>query len=193
MASHTNARGWRTILIAHLEIALVKAETGDHKGALAILEKVSPLVHEVAKHEPFYFYVYQNELAIELGESGRIAEAKASSEIALASPYAVAYPNWAETREELEAKHTSTSSSVLAISRANKTEATLQTQSQRNPQRSKALAFHGLASKRDSLQRPTITIPARTTTALNAISTLDRVLICIGSRAPPSVPEATQN
>ena len=117
-ASGKNAQGLRTTLMAHLEISHFKSDTGDHRGALAILENISPLVLIVANQEPLYFHLYHNELAIELGELGRIAEAQAALEVALRSPYAPAYPNWSETRLELEAKCTSATPSVVAICRS---------------------------------------------------------------------------
>lgn len=48
VASDKNPSGLQITLIAHVEISHVRSDTGDHKGALAILENVSPLVHEVA-------------------------------------------------------------------------------------------------------------------------------------------------
>jgi hypothetical protein len=185
MASDKGARDLQTILISHLEISLVKGETGDHKGALAILENVSPLVHEVAKQRPFYFYVYQNELAIELGEAGRIPEATAASAIALASPYAAAYPNWAETRQELEAKRATATPSVVAINRAPEAEQSAQLEPQRKPESPRRLAFTWPAGDKQPFQTSAIPFPATARSALNTMSILDRVLICAGSRAPP--------
>jgi tetratricopeptide (TPR) repeat protein len=115
MASDKTAHGLQTTLLAHGEIAIVRSLDGDHHGALADLEKLWPLFYHVAKQNPFYFYVFNNELAVELGEAGRIEEAEAACKIALASPFASAYPEWAETRQELEAKRTSATPSVVAI------------------------------------------------------------------------------
>ena len=112
------AHGLQTALMAHFEIAIVTSIDGNHKGALSHLEHIRPLVDLVAKQSPFYFYLYCSELAIEFGEMGRIAEAEAAIEIAINSPYAAAYPNWAETRQEIEAKRTSATPSVLAITQA---------------------------------------------------------------------------
>jgi tetratricopeptide (TPR) repeat protein len=109
------AHGWQTALMAHFEIAIVTSIDGDHKGALSKLEGLKPLVNQVAKQSPFYYYLYCNELAIEFGELGRIAEAEAAIEIALHSPYVAANPNWPETRQEIETKRTSATPSVVAI------------------------------------------------------------------------------
>jgi tetratricopeptide (TPR) repeat protein len=107
--------GLQTALIAHWEIAIVQSLDGDHKAALSGLESLRPFVNLAAKQRPFYFYAYHNDLAVVLGDLGRVAEAEATIEIALNSPYASAYPNWAETRQEIEAKRTSATPSVVAV------------------------------------------------------------------------------
>jgi tetratricopeptide (TPR) repeat protein len=188
-ASDKNAQGLQTPVMAHLEISHVKSDRGDHKGALAILENISPLVRIAAKQNLFYFYAHQNELAIELAESGRIADAKAAAEVALASPYASAYPSWAETRQELEAKRTSATPSVVAISRAPEAEPSPQAEPQRKPHRSKPRLPAWPASENRFLQRTSTTTAPIPTVAGNQItqSILDRVLICIAPRAPPAL------
>jgi tetratricopeptide (TPR) repeat protein len=119
-ASDCNTRGLQTTLLARLEIATIKSLNEDHKGALAILNSLSPLVQIVGRQNPLYFYFYHNELAVEFGELGRTAEAEAACAVALASPFASAYPEWTDTRLELEAKRTSATPSVVAINRARK-------------------------------------------------------------------------
>ena len=74
-ASPENGRDLLTILLVNQEIACIKSEMGDHRGALADYENLSPLVQIVARQNPLYFYLYHNELAIEFAELGRIAEA----------------------------------------------------------------------------------------------------------------------
>ncbi|MEK6410622.1 MAG: hypothetical protein AABN34_27160 [Acidobacteriota bacterium] len=194
MASDKHAHGLQTTLIAHMEISFVKSDTGDHKGALAILENVSPLVHEVAKRNPFYSHVYHNELAIELGELGRIAEAKAASEVALASPYASAYPNWAETRQELEAKRTSATPSVVAVNQTSEVIPAPRMQPQPclvRPQpsliRKRIVAFCWRSSRGAFLQVALGAIGKSRSIANRRANrnTLDRLGRCIRSRAPP--------
>jgi len=184
MASDKHAHGLQTTLIAHMEISFVRSDTGDHKGALAILENVLPLVHGVAKQSPFYFYVYHNELAIELGELGQLAEAKAASDIAIASPYAPAYPNWAETRQELEAKRTSATPSVVAVTQRSEAIRAPRMRPRLRPKI--VIPFCSPARAEPYFQRSIIPIPATATNPLTAISILHRMLICIGSRAPPA-------
>jgi tetratricopeptide (TPR) repeat protein len=117
-ASPQNGRDLLTTLIVHMERSCIKGEMGDHRRALTDYESLSPLVQIVGQQRPFYFYVYHNELAIELAELGRITEAEAALSIALASPFAPAYPEWTETRQEIAAKRQSATPSVVAINRA---------------------------------------------------------------------------
>jgi tetratricopeptide (TPR) repeat protein len=188
LASDRNAHGLQTTLMAHHEISVIKSLDGDHKGALSSLRSFGPLVNLVSKQKPFYFYVYCSELAIELGELGRLAEAEATLEVALASPYAPAYPNWTETRQELEAKRRSARPSVVAVNRAPEAVPSPQTKPQRKSKPVARLTFSWPAYEKTSLQRAskgnavTAAIPIDGTTQ----SILDRVLICIGSRAPPA-------
>jgi tetratricopeptide (TPR) repeat protein len=188
VAKDKNAHGLLTTLMAHVQISIIKSLDGNHKGALALLESVSPLVHIVAKQKPFYFYSFHNDLAVELGELGRVAEAEAALEVALASPYASAYPNWAETRQELEAKRKSATPSVVAINRAPEAEPSAQVQPQPKPQGSRSRLSKWLAGENTSLQRPSITTAPIVTIdgAQITQSILDRVLVCHRSRAPTS-------
>ncbi|HWO00657.1 MAG TPA: hypothetical protein VNS63_15470, partial [Blastocatellia bacterium] len=54
-------------------IAVVRSVHGDHKQALADLERLIPLVRAVGKYYPVLYYDFLNSLAVELGEVGRIA------------------------------------------------------------------------------------------------------------------------
>lgn len=186
MASDRNATDLQTTLLARWEISIIKSLEGDHKGALSDLKSLNPLVNLAAKQTPFYFYAFQVDLAIDLGELGRLAEAEAALDLALASPYASAYPNWAETRHELAAKRTSATPSVVAITRAREASPSPQAEPQRHRAASPILAVDWLACDTHSFQIASILIPATARSVLNATSTLDRVLICIGPRAPPT-------
>jgi len=180
-----NPHGLEPTLITRHEICVIKSLSGDHKGALSGFRKLEPLVKLVAKHKPFYFYVYCNELAIELGESGRTAEAQALCAIALASPFAKAYPEWSETRDEIAAKSDQATPSVVAVSQAPQADSAPQAQPQSKPEPLKP-DFGSPAINQYPFQRSVFPIPATATSALGAISILDRVLICAGPRAPPT-------
>lgn len=188
VASDKNAHGLQTTLLAHLEISHVKSDTGDHKGALAILESLSPLVQIVSRQNPLYFYFYHNELAVEFGELNRISEAEAASAIALASPFASAYPEWAETRQELEAKRTSATPSVVAVNQTSEVIPAPRLQPRPCLKPKRVVVFCWLSIKRTSLQIALIAI-ARSRAIANGRTnrtTLDRLGRCIRSRAPPA-------
>jgi tetratricopeptide (TPR) repeat protein len=189
LASREDERDLLTTLMVFLEISCIKSELGDHRGALANYELLSPLVRIVGRQNPLYFYLYHNELAIEFGEFGRITDAAATLSIALASPFASAYPEWAETRQELEATRTSATPSVVAISRAPETEPSPQTELQRKPHRSRPRLSVWLTRQDTFLQRPSITTAAIPIIASGQVTQriLDRVIICIAPRAPPAL------
>ncbi|MEK6304665.1 MAG: hypothetical protein AABO41_28615, partial [Acidobacteriota bacterium] len=83
-------------------VAVIKSEHGDHRGALALLENLFPLAHAMRGVLPHVYFDYMNSLAVELCAVGRTEEARNTSQIVLASPFASAYPEWRETREEIE-------------------------------------------------------------------------------------------
>jgi tetratricopeptide (TPR) repeat protein len=185
-ASDKNAHGLQTTLMARLEIAIIKSLGGDHKAALFDLRSFRPLLNLVAKQKPFYFYLHLNELAVEFAEIGRLPEAEAASAIALASPFARAYPEWSETRDEIAAKRQSATPSVVAVNRAPAAEPSPQVQPQPKPQRSRSRLSKWLAVENTLLQRPLITTAPIATIAGAQIAQniLDRVLVCHRSRAP---------
>src|SRR5262249_39657346 len=127
------------------------------KGALSHLESLRPLVNLVAYQKPFYFYAYCNESAVVLGELGRIAEAEAAVTVALSSPFASAYPNWAETRQEIEAKCTSATPSVVAVTQAPQANPSLPEESE-TLKPVKSIAFGWLISTRFYFQTAIATL-----------------------------------
>lgn len=85
-------------------IGALKGADGDHAGAVRHLEQMRPMVRAAAKVQPVLYFDYMNSLAVEFGELGQTEEALGACRIALASPFAKAYPYWHETREEQEMK-----------------------------------------------------------------------------------------
>jgi hypothetical protein len=137
--------------------ALVKALEGDHRGALVDLEKMFPLVRMANSQQPYAYYDYLNTLAVELCEARRLEEARRASEIALASPFASAYPEWRETREEIELKGRCLSRSTVAFAQRTPQSANLITL----PRASSTSTAIGLVAKSQSLAR-VIKFPTRT-------------------------------
>jgi hypothetical protein len=93
-----------TTVAAQIMIAIVRSIDGDHRKALADLNRLWPMVHLASYEHPALRYEYLNSLAVELAEAGRIEEAKHVIETALRSPFADRHPNWRETSEEIADK-----------------------------------------------------------------------------------------
>jgi tetratricopeptide (TPR) repeat protein len=181
-AADNKATGLQTALMARWEISIIKSLDGDHKGALSDLEGLTPLVNLVSKQTPFYFYFYCNDLAVVLGELGYIGEAQKTVDIALASPYAPLYPNWGETRHELEAKRTYATPSVVALTRPSEVIPAPQSQPSQKPNR--VVAFWWLGFKGNALQIvPFAGLKARAGEARREI--LEVLGRSIRPRAPP--------
>ena len=104
-----------TLYTASRMTAVIKAMEGDHLGAAADLERMLPLARVASSAQPYAYYDYLNTLAVELGELGRLDQARRASEIAIASPFARAYPEWRETFEDIEAKRQRGSRSSVGV------------------------------------------------------------------------------
>jgi tetratricopeptide (TPR) repeat protein len=113
-ASDQDNRDLLTTLYAYFEISHLQSDDGDHRGALATLEKIFPLVRIASSQNPSYFYNYWANTAFELGRIGRIDEAESALSIALACPFALDYPEWLETRDDLAEKRSSQTASAAA-------------------------------------------------------------------------------
>ena len=87
-----------TVLKAVRSVTILKSLEGNHQQALKDLEEIYPLIKYAS---PIVRYQYLNSYAVELGEVGRIEEALKVCQITLASPYAIAYPEWRETEQDL--------------------------------------------------------------------------------------------
>ncbi len=120
-----------TLVWSQQMIAVVRGLHGDHQQALEDLERLFPLVRAIGKHYPSVHYKFLNSLAVELGEVGRIDEARNVCQLTLASPFASTHPGFAETRDELEAKRTSATPSIVAVSVALEPAPSRQVQSSR--------------------------------------------------------------
>jgi hypothetical protein len=117
-ASRTNLNDPYSIITAQRMFAVIAGEDGNHRGALALLENLFPLANDLRSSQPQVYYDYMNSLAVELFEVGRLEEAKNVSQIAVASPFARAYPEWRETRNEIALRGCDASRSVVAFDQA---------------------------------------------------------------------------
>lgn len=166
--------------------AVIRSIHGDHKQALADLEKLFPLIRTVGKYYPAAYYDFLNALAVELAEVGRLDEARSVCSVTLVSPFAAAYPVWSETRDEIEAKRASATPSVVAINRAPKAAAS--PRAERKPKPFLAFAFSWAARAKDSVQRSIIPIAEAAAIPHNGITQriTNWMRTCVGPRAPPA-------
>jgi hypothetical protein len=104
-----------TLVKAAKGIAVAKAKQGDYQHALNDLERISPLIHHASLE---VYHDCLNSLAVELGAIGRKQEARNIIRHVLASPYALSYPEWQQTGEDL--KPSSRSFAVLRPTRIRK-------------------------------------------------------------------------
>lgn len=88
--------------------AVIKSSVGDHKHALVDLQKLAAFLRSVSERHPFYYVSYHNSLASKLLNLGHLKEAEAAFEIAEASPYAAAYPEFADTKQQIQAAREAT-------------------------------------------------------------------------------------
>lgn len=164
-------------------IAVVHSIYGDHQQALADLERLFPIVRAVAKYCPAFYYEFLNSYAVELGEVGRLTEAQNVCAVTLTSPFAAAYPEFAQTRDELAAKRTEATPSIIAVPAAPEIIPLTQAEAEVEPEPARArsaifITLRKVYSLPRALTRETITrnttVSARTILKQLAYSTLPR-------------------
>jgi tetratricopeptide (TPR) repeat protein len=114
-AAYQDSYDPQTVVTSQRNLAVLKSLDGDHRGALADLERLFPLARALGRWQPYLYYEHLNSISVELMEAGRLEEARNASRIALASPFAPAYPEWRETREEIELRGRRASRSIVAF------------------------------------------------------------------------------
>ena len=114
-ASRSNIYDAYATLGSQKMAAVINGLEGNHRGAVALLENLLPPAQSVRSSQPHVYYDYLNSLAVELCEVGRFEEARNISHIVVASPFACAYPEWRETREEIELNERRASRSTVAV------------------------------------------------------------------------------
>lgn len=93
-------------------IAVAKGTEGFHKSAMKDLENLLPII----KHaEPRVYYDFLNSYAVELTNTGRLAEAESASLLAVSSRFGPYYQEWHDTFAEVRSRRKRRS--TVAISR----------------------------------------------------------------------------
>jgi hypothetical protein len=116
-AHEKNWCDWFTALTTQRMVAVLNSINGNQHRALADLEKLLPVAYAARTSYPHEFYNYLNSLAIELGESGRLKEARNVCKIVLASPYLSLYKEWRETGDEIALRGYRASRSLVVVNR----------------------------------------------------------------------------
>ena len=109
--------GWcdhLTVVESQRNLFVLKSLEGDHRCAVSGLERMLPFVQAISRWYPDLFCGYLNSLAIELGEVGRLEEARRVSDRALASPYAKVY-TVQDTSDEIAMKLRRASRSAVVV------------------------------------------------------------------------------
>ncbi len=115
MVSGKDIYGSHFLVSAHKMIAAIHGLEGDRQAAVNMLENLFPLAHSIRSIHPHVYYDYLNSLAVEYMEAGRLEEARNASQIVTRSPFAFAYPEWRETRDEIAVKERRASRSTMKV------------------------------------------------------------------------------
>jgi len=85
-------------IVLSRSVAALKSVEGFHESALRDLENLLPIIQHA---EPQVYYDFLNSYAVELGEVGRLSEARNVMRVVIASPFAPYYPEWQGTANDL--------------------------------------------------------------------------------------------
>jgi tetratricopeptide (TPR) repeat protein len=170
--------------------AVIRSIYGDHQWALADLERLFPAVQSVGRDCPAFYYEFLNSYAVELGEVGRIREAQNVCAVVIASPFAKAYPEFTQTRDELEAKRITATPSVVAMP-ATVPEVIAAPEAQAEPNPEPAHTRSTISLKLKGFYSPSRTLAATPKSAvilcINLTTTLERLSESTLPRGPPAL------
>jgi tetratricopeptide (TPR) repeat protein len=195
-ASHTSdEHSLQTFATAQRMIAVVRSIHGDHQQAINDLERLFPIVRAIAKPHPECYYDFLNSYAVELGEVGRISEAQNVCAVALASTFAKAYPEISQTRDELEAKRTAATPSVVAVPAAAPeviaaSEAQPEAQAESNPEPARARSIISFKLRRacSTARLLAVTPKSAAISSVKPLTLLDQLPESILPCSPPALP-----
>jgi hypothetical protein len=91
----------RPLFWAAINRSHIKTIDGDHRGAIEGLSRLAPLANIVGVEQPPLLYIFKNNLAIELAETGAMEEAVFLADELRASPFARLYPEWLRTSDDI--------------------------------------------------------------------------------------------
>jgi tetratricopeptide (TPR) repeat protein len=123
-------------------LAVLRSMDGDHRGALADLERMFPLIRSIGSSYSPMYHNYLNSLAVEMIEVGRLEEAQNLSKIVLATPYANAYSEWRETGADLAVRGYRTPRSVVSFAQRTRPQNLIHLPEREYPERFRRSPFH---------------------------------------------------
>ncbi len=163
-----------TLLNAFYQFTAIKSDFGDHRQAVDDLENLWPIVRVVSREHPSLFYLYHNEIAVELAAVGRIAEAREAIKVAMSTPISEAYPEWQETAAELAEP---ASAPLIAV--------TLEPSTDRKSEKPRVVKDHSLPALILQQARTSITDPAPVKHQPAPARIIERLTARALPRAPP--------
>jgi hypothetical protein len=183
----------QTFATAQRMIAVVRSIYGDHRQAINDLERLFPLFRAIAKQYPTCYYDFLNSYAVELGEVGRISEAQNVCALTLRSPFITAYSEYTQTRDELEAKRTAATPSVIAVSAAMPEiipAPEAQAEPEPEPARARSTIYLKLRRSCSAAHLPVATPESAVIFSVNPPVILDRLPESTLPRGPPALGKA---
>jgi len=176
-----------TLTQAQWMAAVIRSIYGDHKQVLDDFERLFPAIQAIRKYYPATYYNFLNSYAVELGEVGRISEAQNVCDITLASPFAAAYPEFAQTHDELAARRTAATSSIIAVPAAPEIISSAQAQVEPEPAPARARSNISLKLRRSYLHRRVLTTMPNSAVIplVSTLPILDWLAESIWPRGPP--------
>jgi tetratricopeptide (TPR) repeat protein len=107
--------GLHPACVLQIQDAFFKDMDGDYRSALAILQRLSPVIHSISRQYPALLHAYYNNLAVELAKTGHIEQALTLYPVLATSPFLKANPEWQATCLDLETRMARTSRSLISV------------------------------------------------------------------------------
>lgn len=82
--------------------AVLLSISGNHRDAVRVLRELAPIMRWIAPKYQGIYHQYNNSLAVELAECGELFDARKCIIRACNSQYAAKYPEWWETKREID-------------------------------------------------------------------------------------------
>jgi hypothetical protein len=106
----------RPLLCVAINRSHMKSADGDHKAAIEDARRLAPLASIVGVEQPPLLYIFKNNLAVQLAETGAIEEAASLAEDLRRSPFLRLYPEWLKTCDDIAWKARTPSRDKIFIS-----------------------------------------------------------------------------